>query len=76
MCDQLRGVGQVSFKKMFGEYGIYTTTLLGSTDVTTHVVSLVPAEARLFDFGHADLFLATDAPVLVWQPILSWLQTH
>ncbi|HYG65265.1 MAG TPA: hypothetical protein VEL74_21975, partial [Thermoanaerobaculia bacterium] len=60
----------------FGEYGIYTTTLLGSTDVTTHVVSLVPPAARLFDFGHADLFLAGDAPALVWQPILDWLQAH
>src|SRR5918999_3175833 len=39
----------------FGDSGIYTTTLLGSTDVTTHVVSLTPPAARLFDFGHSDL---------------------
>src|SRR5215211_1252181 len=33
-------------RKSFGEYGIYTTTLLGSTDVTTHVVDLQPDELR------------------------------
>ncbi len=60
----------------FGEFGTYTTTLLGSTDVTTHVVSLVPAEARIVDFGHADLFLANNAETLVWQPLLDWVQAH
>lgn len=58
----------------FGEFGVYTTTLLGSTDVTTHIVSL--ASPRIVDFGHADLFLANNAQALVWQPILSWLQAH
>lgn len=60
----------------FGEYGVYTTTLLGSTDVTAHVVSLVPAEARIVDFGHADLFLANNAEALVWQPLLDWVRAH
>ncbi len=60
----------------FGEYGVYTTTLLGSTDVTTHIVDLTPEEARIFDYGHADLFLAGDAQTRVWQPILSWIQGH
>ncbi|HVR97368.1 MAG TPA: hypothetical protein VMW27_12185 [Thermoanaerobaculia bacterium] len=60
----------------FGEFGVYTTTLLGSTDVTTHIVDLTPDEARLFDYGHADLFLADDAQTRVWQPILSWIQAH
>ena len=60
----------------FGEYCVYTTTLLGSTDVTAHVVSLVPAEARIVDFGHADLFLANNAEALVWQPLLDWVKTH
>ena len=61
----------------FGEFGVYSTTLLGSTDVQTLLVDLVPSPAgRLFDFGHADLFNATDAPSLVWQPILDWLQAH
>jgi hypothetical protein len=60
----------------FGEYGIYTTTLLGSTDVTTRVVDLTPPDQRLSDFGHADLFLGTDAGMLVWRPILNWIRAH
>ncbi|HYX26045.1 MAG TPA: hypothetical protein VFC23_17955 [Thermoanaerobaculia bacterium] len=60
----------------FGEFGVYTTTLLGSKDVTTHIVHKVPADQRLADFGHADLFLAGDAQTLVWQPILDWVRAH
>jgi hypothetical protein len=60
----------------FGEYGVYTTTLLGSTDVTTRIVDLKPPADRLSDFGHADLFIGSSAQALVWQPILSWLRTH
>jgi pimeloyl-ACP methyl ester carboxylesterase len=60
----------------FGDSGLYTTTLLGSTDVTSHIVSLVPAAQRAIDFGHADLFQGTNAQALVWQPILTWLQAH
>jgi len=60
----------------FGELGVYTTTLLGSTDVTTHIVHKVPAAQRIVDYGHADLFLAGDAQTQVWQPILSWVQAH
>jgi pimeloyl-ACP methyl ester carboxylesterase len=58
----------------FGEYGVYTTTLLGSTDVTTRIVDL--SADRLADFGHADIFIGTNAQSLVWQPILNWLRTH
>jgi hypothetical protein len=60
----------------FGEFGVYTTTLLGSADVQSHIVDLQPDPARLFDFGHADLFNAVNAQSLSWQAILSWLQTH
>ena len=60
----------------FGEYGLYTTTLLGSTDVTTRIVDLQPDTARLLDFSHADLFIATDAETLVWDPILDWILAH
>jgi hypothetical protein len=60
----------------FGEYGVYTTTLLGSHDVTTHIVDLKPANDRLSDYGHADLFLGTNAQALVWKPILDWLRAH
>ena len=60
----------------FGEFGVYTTTLLGSKDVTVHIVHKTPADQRLADFGHADLFLAGDAQTLVWQPILDWVRAH
>ncbi|HYK02401.1 MAG TPA: hypothetical protein VE974_11655 [Thermoanaerobaculia bacterium] len=60
----------------FGEFGVYTTTLLGSSDVTTLIVDKTPDTQRLLDFGHADLFLAHDAQALVWQPLLSWLRDH
>jgi hypothetical protein len=60
----------------FGELGIYTTTLLGSTDVTIHVVHKVPADQRAIDWGHADMFLGNDAQTLVWQPILDWVRSH
>ena len=58
----------------FGQFGVYTTTLLGSTDVSTHIVTKLPV--RIADFGHADLFLANEAESLVWQPILDWVRAH
>ncbi len=60
----------------FGDFGPYTMTLLGSTDVGTLVVSLLPPEQRIADFGHADLFQADDAETLVWEPILEWIEDH
>jgi hypothetical protein len=60
----------------FGQFGVHSTTLLGSTDVSVHLVQDLPAEARLLDYGHADLFLASDARERVWAPILAWMQRH
>ncbi|RKH56702.1 hypothetical protein [Corallococcus aberystwythensis] len=59
-----------------GQYGEYSTRLLGSTDVTRLIVRSRPESERALDFGHADLFLARDARVRVWQPLLSWMQAH
>ncbi len=59
-----------------GSLGIYTTTLLGSADVTSLIVDLQPPANQLAEFGHADIFLATNAQSLVWQPVLSWIQGH
>ena len=59
----------------FGDLGVYTTTLLGSSDVTHHLVSLTPS-ARLFDLGHADIFQADAADTLFWQPILDWIESR
>ncbi|MGH8067872.1 MAG: hypothetical protein ACRERE_22130 [Candidatus Entotheonellia bacterium] len=60
----------------FGEFGVYTTTLLGSTDVTIHLVDQRPEEQRVEDFGHADLFLADKAKNLAWKQILNWIKSH
>jgi hypothetical protein len=60
----------------FGQFGVHSTTLLGSTHVTVHMVQNLPAEARVLDYGHADLFLASDARERVWAPILAWMKHH
>lgn len=58
----------------FGEYGAYATTLLGSKDVSTHIVSLLPEQP--LDFGHTDLFWAENAQTVAWEPIYNWVRTH
>jgi hypothetical protein len=60
----------------FGRYGIHSTTLLGSKDVSVHVVQTLPDEARVADYGHADLFLASDAATRVWAPVREWMKRH
>jgi hypothetical protein len=60
----------------FGQFGVYTTTLLGSTDVSTLIIDRAPDPQRILDYGHADLFLANDAQTQVWQPMLGWIQSH
>ena len=51
----------------FGGDGNYTTTLLGSDDVTIHIV---PGHA------HVDLLYADNAESEVWNPIYEWLVDH
>ena len=58
----------------FGHVGEYTTTLLGSKDVTVLNVSLLPQQP--LDFGHADLLWADNAPTVAWEPIYQWLRSH
>ena len=60
----------------FGDHGLYSTTVVGSTDVTTHVVRRLPIENEPEDFGHADLLYADDAPALAWEPLSQWLLAH
>lgn len=59
-----------------GEAGIYSTTLVGSTDVSILMVKLHPDEEITLDFGHIDLFTAENAPSLVWAPMLNWIVAH
>jgi pimeloyl-ACP methyl ester carboxylesterase len=60
----------------FGDHGLYSTTRVGSTDVTTMVVRRLGADREAEDFGHGDLLYASDAPTLAWQPLASWLLRH
>lgn len=60
----------------FGEAGRYSTTLLGSRDVSVHVVKLHPSGEESVDFGHSDLWVAENAETLVWKPILDWIRKH
>jgi hypothetical protein len=60
----------------FGDHGLYSTTRVASTDVTTLVVRRFAVEREAEDFGHADLLFATDAPALAWAPLVTWLLAH
>ena len=60
----------------FGAHGLYSTTQVSSTDVTTLVVHRFGAARVAEDFGHGDLLYASDAPQLAWRPLASWLATH
>ncbi len=62
-----------------GTYGEYAPSLTASTDVSSYNVSLLEhpcAENRYLDFGHADLFMADNAPKEVWEPLRRWLLAH
>lgn len=56
-----------------GALGRYTLGLLGSTDIEIATASLMPPEQIVEDFGHIDMWTATEAPELVWNPLLRWI---
>ena len=60
----------------YGDHALYSTTQVGSSDVTTHVIRQLPPEREAEDFGHGDLLYATRADTLAWQPLLAWLTAH
>jgi hypothetical protein len=60
----------------FGTFGLYSVSLLGSADKSSHIVDLRPPAERFLDFGHADLFLAANARTLAWEPLLAWIEAH
>jgi hypothetical protein len=60
----------------FGRTGLYSLTLLGSTDISSDIVGFYPPAQTALDFGHVDLFFARDAAQLVWSPIEQWLAQH
>jgi len=60
----------------FGEPALETLSLLGSTDKTSLIVRLLPPGQEAFDYGHLDALFGSNAPDLVWKPILAWLRAH
>ncbi|HEV7554295.1 MAG TPA: hypothetical protein VGO00_02505 [Kofleriaceae bacterium] len=60
----------------YGEHALYSTTQVGSTDVSTMLVRQLPVGREAEDFGHGDLLYAPAAAGLAWQPLLSWLRAH
>lgn len=61
-----------------GGYGLYTLSLLGSKDITDHIVTFYPPDKADYDFGHVDLWYADNAQKLVWDDILGFIdkQSH
>ena len=57
----------------FGAHGLYTTTRVSSTDVSTHIVHRFGAAREAEDFGHGDLLYANDAEALAWRGLATWL---
>lgn len=56
--------------------GAYTASRTATRDYEEILVRRLPDSERMYDFGHADLFTATDADRFVWAPILDWLVAH
>ena len=59
-----------------GPYTLATLDLIGSEDVTTMGIGFLPPEEAAFDFAHVDLFIANDAPGLVFEPIWDWMDAR
>ena len=59
-----------------GPYSYYALSLMGSDDIESLNIQLQPDEAALFDFGHIDIFIAENAPELVWEPVARWINEH
>ncbi len=57
-----------------GVSGLYSLELLGSSDVEALIITL--SDHPYNDYGHGDLFLAENAPSLVWDPLATWLLAH
>ncbi|WP_394828183.1 hypothetical protein [Pendulispora albinea] len=60
----------------FGDHGLYSTTRVGSTDVTTLVLRRFPVEREAEDFGHGDILYGREAPQRAWRPLAAWIRAH
>ena len=60
----------------YGDAGVYTLDLLGSSDKQSLLISLQVPEGVAVDYGHADLLWGANAKVLVWGPVANWINAH
>jgi hypothetical protein len=60
----------------YGDLGIYTTTLLGSDDVTNLVIQHQSADNAVEDFGAYDIWLSDTGKTQVWEPLADWIKAH
>jgi len=64
----------------WGTYGEYTVShKTASADITLNTITLLKnpcLEDRYKDYGHADLFMADNAPIKAWEPLRQWLLDH
>lgn len=56
--------------------GAYTASLTSARDYEEILVQVLSDSERAYDFGHADLFTASSAEFLAWEPILEWLEAR
>ncbi len=59
-----------------GLRGAHTASLTSTREYEEVLVQMLPDSERELDFGHADLFTASSAASLAWEPILEWLLAH
>lgn len=60
-----------------GQLGVYSARQqLRSRDFSSLIVQRLSTGGGALDYGHADLFFASDAEQQVWRPVLNWLQNH
>jgi hypothetical protein len=59
-----------------GAYGTDALSLLGSTDVSIHIIQFESPGNESLDYGHVDLFTAPDSRLLAWEPIRAWIVSH
>jgi len=59
-----------------GAQSVYTTTLLSSSPEVQNLVIDMPGVDQASDFGHDDIIRSALAPGLVWDPIISWINSH
>lgn len=59
-----------------GTYAEYTLSLLGSSDIEVLRFGFHPPEEDWLEFGHVDMFIANDAPTLIFEPIRDWVLAH